>query len=94
MPKVLVSRWKKKRQVYASPVKELVQSDHQSELLSLGQSEEIFVPEEVVITNKARIDRPPKIGRALELDTQPKSTNVSKIKVNRLINFQPRNVKK
>ena len=74
MPKVLVSRWKKKRQVYASPMKELYnQIINQIQ----GQSEEIFVPEEVVITNKARIDRPPKIGRALELDTQPKSTNVS-----------------
>ena len=70
MPKVSVSRWKKKRQVYASPVKELVQSDP----LSQNQPEEIFVPDEVLITNKAQNGKPPIIGRALELDTQPNST--------------------
>ena len=89
MPRVFVSRWKRKRREFSSSANRVVLNEyieHNEDIASSIPSLEVQRVEELV-TTKARVGRPPKIGHAIETDNMIKKL---KKPVKRLVKFQPR----
>ena len=93
MPKLLVTRWRRKKPIYLSGPEKVRATDVEQlanvDDLVVAVSENIVFPVSCdVVSVKQKVRRPRKIGKAIDVDcTEPPKKSK---RVKRLVNYQPR----